>query len=341
MTHSVADPLKVVLLMRAPQGRSFSVEAVFTTVADHMPDDIEASYDVSPHVSKGILRRLRAAFHARRAARGADVAHVTGDTHFVALALPRRRTVLTVHDCEFLDRSRGIKRFILWLFWMWWPVRHAAAITVVSETSKAQLLQWLRLDPARIEVVENPLSKRLPRSERPLDMQRPRLLMIGTEAHKNIARVAEAVADLPVTLAVIGRLPDELRARIGALGVPLDARFDLSDAELAEAYARADILMFPSLSEGFGLPIIEAQSVGRPVVTSDRSPMREVAGDAALLVDPVDPDTIRAAVVRLMKEPDLVPRLVADGLLNVNRFAPSLAAERYAQIYRRVAEQAE
>lgn len=340
MTAPRPDPsaaLPVTLLMRAPQERSFSIEAVFETVVAHLPSDIAARVVTSPYPSQGILPRLRAISHARRAARGAAVVHMTGDVHFLTFLLPRRRTVLTVHDCAFLERDRGLKRFLLWLFWLRLPAARVAAITVVSEESKRQLLRWLRIDPERIEVIRNPLSKRLPRDDRPFDTARPRLLMIGTGPHKNIERVAEAVAGLPVVLEVIGRLPADRLARLRAGGLAVEIRHDLSDAELARVYGRADILMFPSLAEGFGLPILEAQAVGRPVITSDRAPMRDVAGKAALLVDPEDAGAIRAAAERLIADPSLRRQLVAAGFDNLTHYTPERAAARYAKLYRRIA----
>lgn len=111
----------------------------------------------------------------------------------------------------------------------------------------------------------------------------------------------------------------------------------LSDAELAEAYRRCDIVVFASLYEGFGLPILEAQATGRPVITSDFGAMPEAADDGALLVDPYSVEAIRDAVLRIKNEPTLRAELVSKGLKNVERFRPAAIAERYGEIYRRLA----
>lgn len=331
-------PFAVTLLMRPQKERAYSIEAVFETVVAYLPGGVDVQVITSPHPSRGLVSRLRGILHARKATRNADVVHMTGDAHYLVLGLPKRKTVLTVHDCEFLERSSGLKRWLLWFFWLRLPAWKVSRITCVSEGARAQLLRWLAIDPDTVSVVENPLSKPLEPVERAFNTARPRVLMIGAGPHKNVERVAEALDGLPVTLEIIARVDDARLKKFRAGGLAVEARHDLSDEELAEAYANADILMFPSLAEGFGLPILEAQAVGRPVVTSDRSPMKDVAGEGALLVDPEDGEAIRNAVERLIAEPELWAQLVAKGAANVQRFAPTRAAQAYAQLWRDVAE---
>jgi glycosyltransferase involved in cell wall biosynthesis len=97
------------------------------------------------------------------------------------------------------------------------------------------------------------------------------------------------------------------------------------------------MVVFASLYEGFGLPILEAQAMGRPVITSNFGAMREAAGDAALLVDPYSVEEIRAAILRIKNEPQLREELVRKGRENVERFRPEAVARQYAEIYRRLA----
>ena len=113
----------------------------------------------------------------------------------------------------------------------------------------------------------------------------------------------------------------------------------LTDEELVEAYRRCDMVVFASLYEGFGLPILEAQAMGRPVITSNFGAMREAAGDGALLVDPYSVESIRDAVLRVKNEPGLRAELVRKGLENAERFRPEAVAARYGELYRRVRDQ--
>jgi len=110
----------------------------------------------------------------------------------------------------------------------------------------------------------------------------------------------------------------------------------LTDEELVAAYQRCDMVVFASLYEGFGLPILEAQAIGRPVITSNFGAMREAAGDGALFVDPYSVDEIRAAILRIKNEPALREELVCKGRENVERFRAPVVAARYAELYRQI-----
>jgi glycosyltransferase involved in cell wall biosynthesis len=96
------------------------------------------------------------------------------------------------------------------------------------------------------------------------------------------------------------------------------------------------MVVFASLYEGFGLPILEAQAMGRPVITSNFGAMREAAGDGALLVDPYSVEEIRDAILRIKREPALREDLIAKGLRNAAKYRADAVAERYAGIYRRL-----
>jgi glycosyltransferase involved in cell wall biosynthesis len=111
---------------------------------------------------------------------------------------------------------------------------------------------------------------------------------------------------------------------------------NLTRSEIVQQYESADMIVLPSTIEGFGLPILEANAVGRPVVTSNLSSMPEVAGDAACLVDPYDVESIRAGITRVLKEVQYRDDLVTNGLLNVQRFRANLIAAEYLRLYRRV-----
>ena len=133
-----------------------------------------------------------------------------------------------------------------------------------------------------------------------------------------------------------GKLKDEKTKGLKDKGLQVRELGRLTDEELVQAYRRCDIVVFASLYEGFGLPILEAQATGRPVITSNFGAMREAAGDGALLVDPYSVESIRAAILRIKNEPTLREELVRKGWENVEKFRPEAVAALYAELYRRL-----
>lgn len=108
---------------------------------------------------------------------------------------------------------------------------------------------------------------------------------------------------------------------------------DLSNQEILDEYMNCDIVSFPSLYEGFGMPIIEGQAVGRVVFTSDLEPMKEIAGDAALLVDPYSIESIRNGVMKLIKNHHYRDDLIKRGLENIERFKLPVIVKCYMDLY--------
>ena len=165
----------------------------------------------------------------------------------------------------------------------------------------------------------------------------PVVLIVGTSRVKNVERTLTATVGLDVHVRVIGPLTVEQSSLLEAAGSSSSSAHGLGDDELVDEYARATVLVFASSYEGFGLPIVEANAIGLPVVTSDREPMRSVAGDAAVLVDPDDVRSIRHGIERVIRDDRLRSELRERGVVNARRFSTQTIAASYAAAYRRVA----
>jgi glycosyltransferase involved in cell wall biosynthesis len=328
MTH-------VTQFMRKRFPGAFSMEGVYAEVRRMLPADVRVDVWECRNNSKGLLGRLADIWGASRCQN--EVNHVTGDVHYITYLMKKRRTILTVHDCVSIDRSVGLKRFLLWLFWYWLPEKCSGTIVVISEATKQQFLSHVRCDPKKVVVLHNPVSHEFVPVPKSVFPGRATLLVVGTSEHKNIPRMVEAARGLPVRWVVVGRLSPEQRQALEQSNAEYVNLMNLGQSELVEQYVHSDIVMFASTYEGFGLPIVEAQAVGRPVLTSNVWSMPEVAGGGACIVDPFDVASIRAGLRRIIEDHEYRRGLVEAGFANVERFQVQNVASRYAELYRRIA----
>ena len=281
-------------------------------------------------------------------------------THYVLPPLPRGRAVVTIHDIihllypQFLP-SRAAHLYARVMIRR--ALNRADRIITVSHNSKRDLTDYFSVASSRIEVIYNGVSERFRqgvseaqrrRVAEKLGLPSPYLLFLGGErAHKNARNVVRAFAEarrrspLPHTLVLAGALPVN-RGRVEALIAALDLesavrRTGLVDEEdMPGLFAGADALLYPTLYEGFGLPVVEAMACGVPVLTSATSALQEVAGGHALLVDPMDVDAIAAGIATLATDAGKRAELAKLGLARAADFSWDRAAAATLGVYEAV-----
>jgi glycosyltransferase involved in cell wall biosynthesis len=292
--------------------------------------------------------------HAPRAAARAraDVVHSLASTGPAAGRVPR---VTTIHDLNYKlvpETHFGVRglgmRVLVPL-----AARRSRRVIVDAETTREDLRRYLGLRHDKVDVA--PLAARVPPDpeltpepelRRRLDLgERPVVMSLSAKRpHKNLPRLLRALAALeperrPVLVVPGYPTPHEreLRALAGELGIADLVRLPawLPAPDLEGLYRAANCVVFPSLYEGFGLPVLEAMARGVPVACSNRSALPEVAGDAALLFDPEDVEAIRTATERLLTDASLGDRLRAAGRERAARFTWERTAELTVETYRR------
>ena len=296
---------------------------------------IESSVAISKHYSIGLFRRIYNVIEAPF--RQGDVNHITGDVHYISLLLRKRKTILTILDCGFMSNQVGLKAAVLKLFWLTLPVKRAQVITAISEFTKQDILRFVDCDPEKIRVVPVAINQRFQKVPKEFNESCPTLLQVGSAPNKNLTRIIEAVGGLNIQLHIIGKITPENLLLLEANKIKYKNCFSISDDELLQSYIDCDILLFPSTFEGFGMPILEAQAIGRPVITSNNSSMPEVAGDSAILVDAFLVDEIRKAVLNITTNRELREELVQKGFENIKRYDPDLIANQYCALYEEIA----
>jgi glycosyltransferase involved in cell wall biosynthesis len=312
------------------------MEFLFGDVREKLADKFTFREVIAPCESNGLIKRLTIAFHAQQ--HQGDVTHITGDITFAALFLRPHSTIITVHDCGILKRKKGLRKWLLKKLWFEWPMRRARFITTVSQSAANDLVSECRFNPDKLHVIPNAISEKFQFIPRAFPTETPRLLQIGTAPNKNLPRLIRAIKGLNVELTIIGKLSETDKNELMNSQIRFQNLMSLSLEQVVEEYQKADIVCFASLYEGFGLPILEAQATGRPVITSNRCSMPDVAGEAAVLVEPESETSIRHGILSLINNDHLRQTLVSRGLENVKRFRLSEMSQRYAELYRAILE---
>lgn len=330
--------MRVLFLFRPPEA-GYSIAKVFREILETVPgaSRIEVpAYGGSPSV---LWRNLR---FVRRLRKEFDIFHITGDITYCALVLPGHRTVLTMHDMNLLEyyKARGLKSWLLRLLWYYLPMKRAAVVTCISEKTRKELIHYYPWVEGKTVVIGNPYDSAITYVPKSFPTEKPVILHIGTRPNKNLDRVIQAVRDIPCHLRIIGEPGGSQREIIESFGLDYSIAVGLTDAEIVEEYRQADIISFPSLYEGFGLPIIEGLATGRIVVTSKREPMVSVAGGAAILVDPEDVSSIREGFLRAIQDEPLRRALIAKGLEVVSAYSVTAISRQYEAVYSKMMHQA-
>jgi glycosyltransferase involved in cell wall biosynthesis len=285
------------------------------------------------HLPQGCSRRPLGSRYAPRA----DLFHGLNQR---LPAAPMRRAVATFHDLFVLTGDYSTREFReRFTVQAREAAQRADCIITVSRFTAQQVRDLLGVQEDRIRVVHHGV--RIPQAGPAAERKRVVLSVGALQRRKNTARLVEAFERMPAGWRLVlagsqGYASEKIVARIESSPRRADIELTgyVTPEELADRYRHASIFAFPSLDEGFGMPVLDAMAWGLPVLASNRSALPEVAGDAALLVDPEQVDEIADALIRLSQDEALRLRLTQAGAERAKQFSWEAAVEGTWKVYK-------
>lgn len=327
--------MRILLIYRHPS-MGFSIGKVFKTVEDELRKNADVATLYMPcagYSPKSLWQNIKAARNVVKNG-NYDVVHITGTEHYLIPFLKGIcKVVVTVHDLGFFTNQwpsvKAVGKYFLWIK----TLAGAAHITFISQKSRDEAKRFVKFSAGQTSVIMNPADSMFVPVPKQFNEEKPRVLHIGTKPNKNLNNIIIALHGFPCHLRIVGKIDNAIEALLRENNIEYSCVVGLSDEQIRQEYAECDIVSFASLYEGFGMPIIEGQATGRVVITSDISPMKEVAGEGAILVNPNNIDSIRNGFEKaLVCHKDYI----AKGQDNVARFDVETIVGQYADIYHRL-----
>ena len=328
--------MKVALIFRSKERNEFSIENVFEYIKKYLNNNKFVTIDW--FLPRGRYNRVSYQLEDLKSVKRckADIYHITGEVYFAGLVTPGNRTIITMHDYSNLDMHKGIAKFISWLFWDYIPLRKCRYVTCISQKIYDETIERFPFTKNKIFYVPDPVDDSYQRCEKTFNTAFPQILVIGTRPNKNLERIVEAVKGINCKLYIIGKLNENQISLINRNNIIYEAVHHIPDKEVLEAYINSDIVCFPSTYEGFGMPIIEGNAIGRVVLTSNIAPMTDVGANAAYYVNPYDVESIRSGIKKLISDKELRETLINNGFENVYQYRASAVAKKYTDIYEKM-----
>ena len=314
---------------------AFSIEKIFENISRKLPKDKFEAKIVKVPFGNSIFDTIRNILFFKKPK--ADIYHITGQINYLGIFLPRKKTVLTMHDLEFLKIRKGLRKYLIKKLYLDLPVKRLDFITAVSAATKAEIVANTNCPPEKIRLIENPLMEHFVAGEKEkFNAECPLILQVGIAHNKNLHNLIKALQGINCRLRIIGNLPEETLNILKASNLDYENAFGLTDSQMKDEYQKADIVAYCSTSEGFGLPIIEAQIMKTPVITSDISPLKEVSGGAAYLANPFDYLNIRQGILKIIADDNFRQSIVEKGSENIKRFDLNHITMLYEKLYSEV-----
>jgi len=343
-----------------------------SALADQFPDDRfflfhpgntnplytapENSTEIKPkNLSWKILKNVWRSFQISKLARELNLDIYHGLSHELPAGIEKTgiKSVVTIHDLIYIRYPNFFMKIDRNIYDLKFrqACRVADRIHAISEQTKRDLIQFFEVPEEKIEVIYqsvNPMFFEVCTEEQKLAIRKKHqlpekfILTVGTiEPRKNLMNLLKGMVSekINIPLVVVGRSTGyQQRARSFIEENRLQVIFlhGIQDAELAVLYQSATAMIYPSLFEGFGLPVAEAQASGCPVIASNTSSLPEAGGDAAIYINPEKPEEIGKAIISLLADKNYRETIIAKGRINAQRFTPEKYAIQLSNLYKSI-----
>lgn len=328
--------MKIIYIYRHP-AHGYSIGKVFRPIEEEMNKYAQVSsiYLPVPNYSfKGLWTNIRyVQKHLKN--NKYDIVHITGTEHYLLPFLIGHKVVITIHDLGRLLNLNGIRWWRYWLMQVA-VLKLAKAITCISSKTLNEIQKSITIKKGRMVVIPNPIDHKYSFSHKVFNTECPTILHIGIKPNKNLIRSIMALKEIKCKLRIVGKVNKSDIDLLQTKNLDYSSIYDLTDEEIIQEYQNADIINFPSYYEGFGMPIIEGQAIGRLVITSNIEPMVSVAGDGAILCNPFDVESIRNAYLKGINDKNYRDNIIKRGVENVKKYSLESITKQYFQLYKRV-----
>lgn len=326
--------MKILYINRNPK-IGFSIHKVFLPIINCMKNYADVKM-LDMEGMSGSFSDVRRNCRLVKKSIGSDneiVYHITGDVHYCTIPLKGKKVVVTVHDLGRYFNLKGIHKRIFWLLRIF-PLKFAKKVVCISQATVDEVKQAISIPENKICIIPDEVGDEFQYTEKEFNQDCPIILHIGTRPHKNLTRTIAALKEIRCKMRIIGKVEDKDVELLKKNRIEHTILQNLSDDELLQEYKDADIINFPSYHEGFGMPIIEGQAIGRLVITSDMEPMKSVAGEGAILCNPFNVKSIRNAYLKGIKDNDYRESVIKAGLENVEKYRLENITKQYLELYK-------
>lgn len=321
--------MKKVLFLRKKTNGENSIEELAKTLLNGIPDLELAIFPGYCNSITGMVHNILFAIKHQ-----GDINHFMDIASCFVAPFIKGKKIVTHHDMGTLFKTRN--RIFRWIKKnLMYPLslHFVDVIVCITNFTKTETLHTYPNIAKKTRVIYNSYNKSIKYAEHTFKENYPTILHIGTAKRKNLLQVIKALQNIPCKLNIVGNLNNEQLEALNENKIDYIQEQDIPFERIIELYKECDLVTFPSFYEGFGMPVIEAQVTGRPIIITKLASLPEIAGDSACFVDPNDYRSIRNEILKIIHNKSHREQIIVDGIANAKRFSTDKMIESYKSLY--------